>query len=363
MILLHDRLKRLNQIIYPRHLFYGPNWLLLGVNNACNLHCKMCDVGNGHTESNYSHNLAGNKPLNMPLELFKKICDEIGHFYPKTKIDYSYAEPLIYPHLLTSLDYARQKGITTSLVTNGLKLKDLAADLSVSGLKSLNVSLDGPPETHNMIRGNPHSFELAFEGIKRVLDLSQSDIKILVCHTITEWNYDKMIEFVNIFKSLHLKGIGFIHPNFVTSAMALDHNKLWGKAYPVTDSSLSEMNLDNIKLPVLLEQIKEIRKIVLPFPVSFYPNLNDLNTLSVYYKNHVQAIGNHCRDIFRNIMVKSNGDVIPAIGKCYNVVAGNLYQNSLKEIWNSETLAQLRSDLIKSGGLMPGCTRCCGSFQ
>jgi MoaA/NifB/PqqE/SkfB family radical SAM enzyme len=95
---------------------------------------------------------------------------------------------LIYPHLLTSLDYAHQKGIFTAITTNGLKLKDLAGELSISGLKSLNVSLDGPPETHNMIRGNPHSFELAFEGIKQVLELSQNKIKVSVYYTITEWN-------------------------------------------------------------------------------------------------------------------------------------------------------------------------------
>ena len=363
MILLNSRLKKLNQKIFPRHLFYGPDWIVLGLNNACNLHCKMCDVGNGHDESIFSQNITGSKPLNMPLELFKKVCDELVMFNPKPKMGYVYTEPLIYPHLLTSLDYAQQKGIFTSLVSNGLKLKDLAADLSMSGLNSLNVSLDGPPETHNMIRRNPHSFELAFGGIGQLLEFSHNKIKVSVCYTITEWNYDKLIEFVNYFKYLPIEGIGFLHTNFITNNMAIKHNELWGNVYPVKDSSLSKMNLDNISLPVLLEQIMEIRKIVLPFPVSFYPDLGDLNALSVYYTNHVQTIGNQCQDAFRNVMVKSNGDVIPAIGKCYNVVAGNIYQNSLKEIWNSKTLSQFRSDLIKSGGLMPGCTRCCGSFQ
>ena len=363
MILGHDRFKKLNQKIFPRHLFYDPDWFILGVNNACNLHCKMCDIGNGYTVSNFSQIVTGSKPLNMPLELFKKICDELVEFFPKTKIGYAYTEPLIFPHLLTSLNYAQQKGISTSLITNGLKLKELARELSIVGLKSLNVSLDGPPKTHNMIRGNPHSFELAFEGVKQVLELSQNKIKVSVCHTITEWNYDKMVEFVNYFKGLPLKQISFLHPNFVTDKMALKHNERWANVYPVSDSCMSEMNLDNIYLPALFEQITEIRKIVLPFPISFYPDLGDINSLSVYYRSHFQTIGNQCQDAFRNLMVKSNGDIIPGIGRCYNITAGNLYQNSLKEIWNSKTLAQLRSDLIKSGGLMPGCTRCCGSFQ
>jgi MoaA/NifB/PqqE/SkfB family radical SAM enzyme len=323
----------------------------------------MCDVGNGYRDSIFSQITTGTKPLNMPLELFMRICDELVKYYPKTKMAFVYAEPLIYPHLLASLDYAQQKGIFTAITTNGLKLKDLAGELSISGLKSLNVSLDGPPETHNMIRGNPHSFELAFEGIKQVLELSQNKIKVSVYYTITEWNYDKLIEFINYFKYLPLENIGFLHTNFITNNMALKHNELWGNVYPVTDSSLSKMNLDNISLPMLFEQTKEIRKIVFPFPVTFYPDLGDLNSLSMYYNNHDRTIGKQCQDAFRNIMVKSNGEVIPASGRCYNISAGNLYQNSLKEIWNSKTLAQFRSDLIKSGGLMPGCTRCCGSFH
>jgi MoaA/NifB/PqqE/SkfB family radical SAM enzyme len=363
MILLQNRVKKLNQKIVPRHLFYGPDWVILGVNNACNLHCKMCDIGNGNTESNFSQIVTGSKPLNMPLELFKRICDELVKFNPKPKIGFVYTEPLIYPHLLASLDYAQQKGIFTAIVTNGLKLKDLAYELSMSGLKSLNVSLDGPPETHNKIRGNSHSFELAFAGIKKILELSQNKIKISVCHTITEWNYDKMTGFLHYFKDLPLEQIAFLHPNFVSDLMALKHNERWGNVYPATESCLSNMNLDKISLSVLLVQIREIRKIVLQFPVSFYPDFDNLSALSVYYNDHDQTIGKQCQDVMRNIMVKSNGDVLPGIGRCYNITVGNLYQNSLKKIWNSKTLAQFRSDLIKSGGLMPGCNRCCGAFQ
>jgi MoaA/NifB/PqqE/SkfB family radical SAM enzyme len=37
------------------------------------------------------------------------------------------------------------------------------------GLNRLIVSLDGPPEVHNVIRGHPHGYELATEGITRVI--------------------------------------------------------------------------------------------------------------------------------------------------------------------------------------------------
>lgn len=362
MFMLHSRLKKLSQKLYPRHLFYAPEWLILGVNNSCNLHCKMCDVGTGYSVSNFSHHLLGAKPVNMPLELFQIICNELSHFYPDARLGYAFTEPLIYPYLLESLEYAKNKKIITSVTTNGLKLKELARDLSQCGLNTLMVSIDGPPITHNMIRGNTHAFESAFEGIQKVLEYSRNKVKISVYYTITEWNFDKMSEFVDYFKKIPLERIGFMHPNFTNGTMVSHHNNLWGNIYPATESNLTQMDPDNISLPGLYNEIQELRKIILPFPLSFSPELNSLQDLEIYYKNPAHRIGKRCNDAFRNIMVKSNGEVIPSHGRCYNVVAGNLYQNNLQEIWNSSTIAQFRKDLMKSGGLMPACTRCCSAF-
>ena len=171
-----------------------------------------------------------------------------------------------------------------------------------------------------------------------------------------------MVEFANYFKNMPLERIGFMHPNYVNKTMVSHHNVLWGNVYPATESNLALMNLDNISLPGLYMEIQELRKLVLPFPISFSPELNSLQDLENFYRNPENRIGKRCNDAFRNIMIKSNGEVIPSHGRCYNVVAGNLYQNNLKEIWNSAAIAQFRKDLIKSGGLMPACTRCCSAF-
>ena len=50
-------LRRANFRLLPGRLFYGPEWLVLGVNNICNLHCKMCDVGTAFTNSNFYYHL------------------------------------------------------------------------------------------------------------------------------------------------------------------------------------------------------------------------------------------------------------------------------------------------------------------
>lgn len=34
----------------------------------------------------------------------------------------------------------------------------------------------------------------------------------------------------------------------------------------------------------------------------------------------------------------------------------------LAEIWNSREMAAFRTTLVRSGGLLPACTRCCSAF-
>lgn len=160
-------LQKINTRFYPGHLFFGPEWLVLGVNNICNLHCKMCDVGTGFSESNFSINLVGTKPLNMPLDLLKEIINDAAKNFSHTKIGYAFTEPLIYPDLIESLYYAQSKKLYTSVTTNALTLSRQADELCKAGLQQLNISLDGPKDVHNFIRGHKSSFQRACDGMQK----------------------------------------------------------------------------------------------------------------------------------------------------------------------------------------------------
>jgi MoaA/NifB/PqqE/SkfB family radical SAM enzyme len=168
MGIVRKSLKKINKTISPGKLFFGPEYIVLGVNNVCNLHCKMCDVGTANLETNFAQNLVGSHPLNMPLDLFKKIVDQTAEFFPKAKIGYAFTEPLVYPHLKESLIYAKEKGLYTSVTTNALNLKRKSQDLIDGKVNELFISIDGLQETHNYIRGNEQSFQKAIEGIQHL---------------------------------------------------------------------------------------------------------------------------------------------------------------------------------------------------
>jgi len=358
---ISNRLRRLNAVLYPRKVIMPPKWLVLGVNNTCNLHCKMCDVGVSYTQSNFYENLMGSKPVHMPMDLFKRIADQAYCYFPEVKLGFAFTEPLIYAHLEEALLYAREKRLCTTLTTNGLGLKKWASTLDKASLYEINLSLDGPEDLHNYIRGNKHSFSRAIEGVQELVSLN-SNVKINVYCVITEWNVGKLMEFLGAMNDFPFAKVGLMHSNFTPQHIAEHHNEIFGNLYPATASNTTETNLETLDINRLWDEIEEIKKTTWNFPVAFYPELPSRQKLEQYYLHPEQLIGKRCMDIFSNIMIKSNGDVIPAHGRCYNLKIGNLYDSDLRELWNSAIVSEFRATLTHKGGLLPACSRCCSAF-
>lgn len=359
--MLSRTLKKVNKVLLPQKLFFAPEFIVLGVNNVCNLHCKMCDVGTQNLETNFAQNLLGSHPLNMPLELFKTIVDQTAHHFPKAKIGYAFTEPLVYPHLKESLTYARSKGLKTTITTNALNLKRKADELIEGGLSELYVSLDGLQETHNFIRGNKQSFQKAIEGIAYLKQFENAPEVSIFC-VITEWNYTELKSFVDYFNKMPIKHLGFMHQNFITERLAESHNAIYGNKYRATHSNVQETDFSTIDLKVLNEEIHKIKNTDYHFSTSFSPDISGLNKLNDYYHHAEKKLGRTCNDVFTNLMIKTDGSVIPAHGRCYNVSMGNVYTNSIAEIWNAQIYGDFRKDLVNAGGLLPACNRCCSAF-
>ena len=354
-------LKYTNKKLFPENYLFSPEWIVLGVNNVCNLHCKMCDVGTNSLETNFAQNLVGTHPINMPLDLLKKIIDQTANYYPKAKLGYAFTEPLVYPHLEESLVYAKEKNIKTSITTNALTLRQKAKAIVAGGLNELFISLDGPQEIHNQIRGHQKSFQKAIEGIEEIFALNPQQTIEIYC-VITEWNIGYLKEFADFFKKYPLKRIGFMHTNFTPQSIADSHNEIWFNSYPATASNIDEINIENYDLNLLWGEISAIKNTPYPYKISFSPEISSKEKLMEFYLQPEKIIGKRCNDIFSNIMIKSDGSVIPSHGRCYNLNLGNIYENSLQEIWNSSILKKFRKDLTNYGGLFPACSRCCSAF-
>jgi Fe-coproporphyrin III synthase len=293
--------------------------------------------------------------------LFKIIADQTQIYFPKAKLGFAFTEPLAYPQIVQAIEYATKKNLYTAITTNALLLPNKAEGLVKAGLSEIFVSLDGLEQTHNEIRGNSKSFQKALEGIKKLFEFEHHP-KVSILSAITEWNVENLKDFVDFFKDLPLNEIGFMHTQFGDPNIAVTHNKKWGNIYPATESNLDVVNLNNMDLPQLLAQIKSIKAETYPFRIYFSPEIENLKDLDIYYNQPKVIIGKRCEAVYSSIMIKSDGSAIPAHGRCYNLKVGNIYNESLKDIWTSNTFGKFRKDLRDADGFLPACSRCCSAF-
>jgi Fe-coproporphyrin III synthase len=66
--------------------------------------------------------------------------------------------------------------------------------------------------------------------------------------------------------------------------------------------------------------------------------------------------------VFNYLMIKTDITDIPTPGSCYNVPKGDIYENMLKEIWKGLSYSDFMTNLLKAGGQIPACHRCCSAF-
>jgi sulfatase maturation enzyme AslB (radical SAM superfamily) len=106
-----------------------PSLLWLEVTNRCNGNCIYCArqyVGELH---------------DMDFDLYKKIIDSCSS--TKTVQTSGFGEPLLYPHIVEAVAYAKRKGKYVRFLTNASLLnEDLALQLLQAGLDEIRFSVD-----------------------------------------------------------------------------------------------------------------------------------------------------------------------------------------------------------------------------
>lgn len=125
----------------------------------CNLACKHCG----------SDCRKDMQQKDMPAEDFLKVIDDITPYVDThhTMIVITGGEPLMRNDLEKCGYELFRREYPWGIVSNGLAMTPQRIDRLINaGLRSVTISLDGLEQSHNIMRGNPQSFEKAFEAIR-----------------------------------------------------------------------------------------------------------------------------------------------------------------------------------------------------
>ncbi|MBI4595175.1 MAG: radical SAM protein, partial [Candidatus Tectomicrobia bacterium] len=136
-----------------REAEYFPKVVLIDTISYCDLQCSMC-----------GHRNMSRKKGRMPIELFKKIIDEIAERDKHTRVwlvFFGEALLLKKTNLFPMIEYAKGKGLVDVVLnSNGNLLnEDAARGLINAGLDSIYIGIDASTQnTYNQLRvgGNYH---------------------------------------------------------------------------------------------------------------------------------------------------------------------------------------------------------------
>ncbi len=294
----------------------------------CNLDCSFCSIGSGAFID------WRNSQADMETDRALDVIDQISDIQAlRPKLRFYGGEPLLHPDFHYIVKHARKRRVKWSITSNGVFVKDQIDSFINTGCSDLTLSLDGPAEAHEKIRGASGIFSRIKEGIMELTKKKRGDgiPKISVNCVICRENQNVLKDFL---AELSEWGV---------SSVSLQH----------TGGRFSEVSQD-VDLDSLDETLTSIRTQSdrYPFPVIISPDL-EKERLRAYYKNPDYLFGRKCILPWLALLVLPNGDSMI----CFENV-GSLRQDSLKAVWNSPTANAFRKR-IHNQSLPDYCSRCC----
>jgi len=341
---------------------FTPLTIFLSVNSACNMRCKMCDIGQRNKDSSFYKNLrTENSGATLQKERLEQLLAEAASFSPKPRISVTTTEPFLYKGIFDIARLSQKYGLEFQVTTNGSLIPKYMDEVLHAGITELCVSVDGHAALHDEIRGCQGLYDTIVDGLEQIhaykLGNKVNTPQVTIASTISNFNYDRLDKLFEVLDERLYDRAIVSHMNFIDEGMVEEHNNSHA------DMGQAEMaglpgDTDNFKVDVdaLWRVIGNIKK--LSAKATFAPDYNLEQLKTFYYKPESFVENKRCYIPWAVMEILANGDVIP-LTRCIHLRLGNVYENTLGEIWNGEHYRKLRKQLIEHKRF-PICRRCRG---
>ena len=325
---------------------------------ACNLVCSHC------RRTEVADELS---PDELSREEGERLIDDMSG-WGRTILVFSGGEPLLRPDIFHLMRYANEKGLIVALATNGTLIdQDLAKRIRDSGVDRVSISLDGADEaTHDVLRRLPGSFQSAIAGAQA---LRTEGVPLQINVTVAKHNADQLDEMVSLAKDLGAAALHLFLLVPVGCGMEIAEDQtLQADAYEDTLNWLYETERRETGLQLRATCAPHYFRVVKQRQAAH----GDRESSSPAAQGGHPSSGGHpgsagdggqrgaLHAATRGCLAGTGVCFVSHTGKVYGcgympIVAGDLRQTSLAEIWQtSEFFAELR-DL---GELKGKCGRC-----
>ncbi|MBI5213705.1 MAG: radical SAM protein [Nitrospirae bacterium] len=173
------------------------------ITERCNLRCTHCYQDGAKTDE-----------FSLPeaMDVIGEVYDLIDswsetygiEFFPSFNI--TGGEPFLRHDIFDILEEIAGKGFDIYLLTNGILInQEKAQRLADIGIKGVQVSIEGPEDIHDSIRGKG-SFKASMRGVKNLLD---SGLTVTLNTTLSDINAAGFMDMIEIASSKGAQKLGF----------------------------------------------------------------------------------------------------------------------------------------------------------
>jgi Fe-coproporphyrin III synthase len=311
--------------------------LVLNPHSRCNCRCAMCDIWKSGTAQEIAA-----PDLERQLESIDKLQVQW--------VVFSGGEPLMHSNLWRLSSLLRERNIRITLLSSGLLLGRNAESI-VSHMNDVIVSLDGPRDVHNQIRGVSRAFELLAEGVTRIRQIDPH-FKISARSTVQRANCAHLLATTDAAREIGLDSISFLAADVDSTAFRRPSPWLLAKKQDIVLGSDDVVRLAQ-EIETLIERgdcggfVSEspmkLRKIVQHFRA---------------YLGETAAVSPACNAPWVSAVVESDGSVRPCF---FHPSVGNIHAHSLQQILNGPPAVAFRKGLDISTN--PICQKCVCSLN
>jgi radical SAM protein with 4Fe4S-binding SPASM domain len=342
-------------LIRSNYFYKGPSYVDIELSNRCNLRCKMCWF---HGENGIGDRYRNSEMTTGEIiELINQLAAYRPHIY------FGGGEPFIREDFLEILTDVKSFNLSTSFTTNGTLLEPKKIEkITELGIDSINVSIDGPEELHDKLRGHGN-FRKVISNMQYLLECKKRKmIKkpiVTVNITINPLIIGHLKETIDTIRETAGDEIDFFrihHLWFVTPGELQAHKEEVHKALenlaPGAESHcipFSQLH-DFIVLSDEISQLKNTGKII------FFPDIKG-KEINAFYSD-VYRLTKRCMAPFYAVLVKPNGDLKFCPDEWIDdYVLGNVRDNRFETIWNNKKARHFRSVIFRKKSF-PACKRC-----
>jgi len=328
-----NEIKIVAGILNGSEAFTGPLSVQIDLTNKCNNNCIGCWCNSP---------LLGNKAMDsetkkkeLPLELVKKLIDELDEMSVREVYLTGGGEPFMHPKIMEIIDYIKSKGIGCDMSTNFTLInKERAEKLVDLGVDHMNISMwAGTPKTY--IKTHPNKTDEDFYKIRKML-IYTANLKnkkgkkkpvINIYNVISNLNYNEIKEMIDFAFSVKADSVDFTMMDPVeerTEILLLNEKqrckliKDINKVKDYVDKKNAELGVE-LKVNALDQFLRRVS--------------NENSKEGKYDSDIVDIIPCYAGWTFARIM--ANGDILSCL-KSHLIPIGNIYKQSFKIAWYSK---------------------------